>query len=82
MPLDSNEILGTEKDGSRNQEYCKYCYQGGAFTTPNMSLREMETLVKNKMEEMNLPADVTTLAVNRLPGLKRWKNKSGHYSIL
>ncbi|MDP4147973.1 MAG: zinc ribbon domain-containing protein [Bacteroidota bacterium] len=82
MPLDGDEVLGTEKDGSRNQDYCKYCYQEGAFTAPDMSLREMETLVRNKMEEMNIPAETITMAVTSLPELKRWKKKSGHYIIL
>ena len=25
MPLDSNEVLGTNNDNSRNEEYCIYC---------------------------------------------------------
>lgn len=31
MPL-TEEILGTNADGSKNQEYCIYCYKDGAFT--------------------------------------------------
>ena len=31
MPL-TNEILGTNTDGSQNQECCIYCYKDGAFT--------------------------------------------------
>ena len=25
MPIESDDQLGTEKDGSINQDYCKYC---------------------------------------------------------
>lgn len=32
MPLSSKEYLGTNRDGSHNGEYCRYCYQNGAFT--------------------------------------------------
>ena len=29
MPL-SEEVLGTNADGSKNEEYCIYCYKDGA----------------------------------------------------
>lgn len=31
MPL-TEEILGTNADQSKNNEYCIYCYKDGAFT--------------------------------------------------
>ena len=31
MPL-TDEVLGTNADGSKNEEYCIYCYKDGAFT--------------------------------------------------
>ena len=31
MPITSNEQLGTNKDGSINMDYCKYCYKNGEF---------------------------------------------------
>ena len=27
MPLQKNEELGTNHDGSKNEEYCCYCYK-------------------------------------------------------
>lgn len=73
MPLDKPELLGTEKDGSKNKEYCTYCYQNGAFTNPNMSLSEMKTLVKTQMEKMKIDTEIITMSLNSLPNLKRWK---------
>ncbi|MFQ7087973.1 MAG: zinc ribbon domain-containing protein, partial [Bacteroides sp.] len=32
MPLQKNEELGTNHDGSKNEEYFCYCYKDGAFT--------------------------------------------------
>ena len=32
MPLTMEEHFGTDADGSRNEEYCAYCYQNGSFT--------------------------------------------------
>jgi hypothetical protein len=77
MPLDNEEIRGTEKDGSKSSEYCIYCYKDGAFTNPDMTMGQMETMVKMQMEKRNIPANITTMAVNSLPGLKRWKTVKG-----
>lgn len=32
MPL-NDEVLGTNADGSKNDDYCVYCYKDGGFTT-------------------------------------------------
>ena len=30
MPMgDTNELYGTNADGSKNEEYCKYCFENG-----------------------------------------------------
>jgi hypothetical protein len=73
MPLNDSELLGTEKDGSRKKYYCKYCYENGQFTNPQITLEEMKTRVKSKMEEMKLDADTIGMAVSSLPNLKRWR---------
>ena len=74
MPLHEPALWGTEKDGSASREYCKYCYQRGAFTNPDMTLDEMRKLVINKMEEKKIPSGIIKKAVSQLPLLKRWKN--------
>ena len=63
---------GTENDGSKNAEYCKYCYQNGAFVNPDMTLEQMQSLVIEKMDGNNLPEDIMEAAIARLPHLKRW----------
>jgi radical SAM superfamily enzyme len=75
MPLDKPELLGTEKDGSKSKEYCTYCYQNGTFTTPNTTLDEMKSMVKTQMGKMKMDSTVINMAVNSLPGLKRWRGK-------
>lgn len=40
MPLADPETHGTEADGSASADYCKYCYQHGAFTS-SMTMEEM-----------------------------------------
>lgn len=39
MPL-SEEVFGTNADGSKNDEYCVYCYKDGTFTM-DCSMDEM-----------------------------------------
>ena len=76
MPLDKPELLGTEKDGSKSNEYCTYCYQNGSFTNSNMTLAEMKILVKEQMEKMKMDEGVIHMAVSSLPNLKRWRTKT------
>jgi len=81
MPLTDESLLGTEKDGSKNHEYCGYCYKNGAFVNPDMTVDEMQSFITQKMREMNIDTVVTDNAVKILPFLKRWKQQaiiSGH----
>lgn len=75
MPLDNREWLGTEKDGSKNHEYCRYCYQEGSFINPGMTLKEMTSLVITQMEKMKMSSQVIDKAITTLPHLKRWALK-------
>lgn len=41
MPMgDTDEMYGTNSDGTKNDDYCKYCYKEGAFTA-DISMEEM-----------------------------------------
>jgi Putative zinc ribbon domain len=73
MPLDNAGMHGTEKDGSPSNEYCQYCYQNGGFTSPEMTMGEMTTIVKSEMAKQHMSVDLIEKAVNVLPNLKRWK---------
>lgn len=74
MPIDNVADRGTEKDGSKSNEYCKYCYQNGALVNPKMTFEEMKSLVITQMKKMNLPPDIIQKSVRNLPYLKRWRN--------
>ena len=73
MPLDSDAVKGTEKDGSKSSEYCMYCYENGALKNPEMTLDQMEDIVKTQMQKMNLPENVVNMSLKMLPTLKRWR---------
>lgn len=74
MPIDDVTLRGTEKDGTKSAEYCKYCYVDGAFVNPEMSIDDMSDIVKTQLLKMQAPENIIKLSVNSLPHLKRWRN--------
>lgn len=75
MPMEAEEVYGTEKDGSKNADYCKYCYEKGAFTFDG-SMEEMIEICVPHMTEgnPNMTAEQARgMMQNFFPGLKRWK---------
>lgn len=73
MPIDDPESRGTERDGSKSDLYCKYCYKDGAFTDPGMTLEKMMEIAKTEMKKQNLPGNIIQESINMLPHLKRWQ---------
>lgn len=52
MPLTSNEVCGTNADGSLSADYCTYCYQNGKFTQ-DCTMDEMIEHCAQFVEEFN-----------------------------
>ena len=50
MPIDDDSILGRDKDGTLNEEYCKWCYADGTYTYNNMD-ELIDVCVKNMVNE-------------------------------
>ena len=74
MPLKKDpKGSGTNSDGSKNNMYCSYCFENGEFTQPNITLKEMETLIKEKMKEMGMPGFIAKLLTMGTSKLERWK---------
>lgn len=73
MPLEDPEMHGTEADGTKSPEYCKYCYQNGAFIDPEMSLKKMTSIVIEQMEKRHIGPQAIDRALTALPHLKRWR---------
>ena len=40
MPIPDEEMHGTEADGSKSADFCKYCYDHGDFTAKGMTMDE------------------------------------------
>ena len=77
MPMHTQN-RGSEKDGSASEDYCKYCYDGGQFTSPALTLEQMKLKIAGIMQRMKLPDNTLQHAIALLPVLKRWrKNETG-----
>ena len=78
MPLNEH-VLGTNADGSKNDDYCMYCYQNGKFTN-DCTMDEMIEFCAQFVDEVNknMPKPMTKeeykdMMRQYFPMLKRWK---------
>ena len=74
MPLSNDKLLGTNKDGSKNEDYCIYCFKDGEFTS-DKSMNEMMSFCIDKMLEVHpeMDRDEASKMMNEIfPKLKRW----------
>ena len=78
MPLDKPEDAGTEVGGSLSSDYCRYCYQNGAFTAPDATMEDMIAFNLKFNAENGFPFGPQEEAERNMrswfPALKRWKN--------
>jgi hypothetical protein len=74
MPLKADpKGGGGNADGTLSREYCSYCYVGGKFINPDMTIEEMRALVIDKLREKGFPRFIAALFALGLPRLKRWR---------
>ncbi|MGN1172702.1 MAG: zinc ribbon domain-containing protein [Muribaculaceae bacterium] len=78
MPL-SEGVLGTNGDGSANEEYCVYCYRDGKFTQ-DFTMEEMVDFCVKFVDQMNAASgtnytaeEARELMMQYFPSLKRWR---------
>ena len=75
MPM-TEELYGTNADGSKNDEYCMYCFKDGEFTS-DMTMDEMMKFCIDKMCEVHPEFDkdeASAMMREVFPKLKRWAN--------
>ena len=75
MPLEQEEHIGTNKDGSRNNDYCVYCFKDGGFVQ-DMNLDEfIEHSLQFASEVGMSEEDFRNYCNVKLPSLKRWAHR-------
>jgi len=78
MPMTQEEQYGTEKDGSKNPEYCCYCYQNGAFTA-DCTMEQMIDFCLDYEKDSGMYEDreqARAAMLEWFPTLKRWRERS------
>lgn len=72
MPLESDDIIGRDSDGSLNENYCKWCYADGTYT-----YHDMDDLIRvcapNMAGDGFTEEQARTYLKARLPQLDYWK---------
>ena len=71
MPLE-DEIIGRNKDGSLNEDYCQWCYADGTYTYSDMD-ELIEVCVKNMVSEEFSEEQCRAYLKQTLPTLDYWK---------
>lgn len=75
MPMEDADLLGTNKDGSINHDYCKYCYSKGEFLH-KVSMEEFIDMCSQFGEQAGMSnEEMRELCTRLFPTLKRWKSK-------
>ncbi|MDD5304371.1 MAG: zinc ribbon domain-containing protein [Elusimicrobia bacterium] len=64
MPLRQPEDYGTEADGLMAEDYCRFCFQSGMFTAPDLSMQGMIDRSPDIPDRSRI-----------IPALKRWQEK-------
>ncbi len=71
MPLEDT-LIGRNKDGSLNENYCKWCYADGTYTYSDMD-DLIEVCVPNMVSEQFSEEQVRAYLKQLLPTLDYWK---------
>ena len=75
MPLKSESELGTEKDGTLNFDYCKYCYKSGEFIDKVDMNEYIDMCSKFGFQAGMTNEEMKAFCEKLFPKLKRWKAK-------
>ena len=73
MPITTDEVLGTNADGSLNQDYCKYFYDKGEFLQ-KVSMEEFIDMCSQFGAQAGMTNEqMRDHCAKLFPALKRWK---------
>jgi hypothetical protein len=74
MPLKKDPQGGAlNADGSKNTQYCSYCYQNGAFVWEG-KVEDFQEFCKEKMIENGSPKFIAWMFTRGMKRLDRWKD--------
>ena len=73
MPITSEDQIGTEKDGSINPDYCKYCFDRGEFTDKVTMEQYIDMCSQFGAQAGMTNEEMRAYCEKLFPTLKRWK---------
>ncbi|MGL4248028.1 MAG: zinc ribbon domain-containing protein [Lactococcus garvieae] len=77
LTLHGEDMRGTEKDRFKSAKFCKYCYQNGAYTAPNITFEGMLEIGKKAISDGKgnsiIKAFMKWGYPYQLKKVKRWK---------
>ena len=75
MPLNKDpQNGGTNSDGTKNSDYCSFCFVHGSFTAPDFTAKQMQDFCVEKLREKGTPKPLAWLLTRNIPNLNRWKS--------
>ena len=72
MPIEDDNIMGRDSDGSLNEDYCKWCYADGTYTYSNMD-DLIDVAVKHMVTDEFPEEQAREYMKDLLPKLDYWK---------
>jgi len=76
MPKKADEGKGgTEKDGSKSDKYCSYCYKDGEFMMGEEvnTAKKMQEMCIKMMKKKGMNGILAWLFTRGIPKLERWR---------
>lgn len=75
MPMPDANVLGTNADGTINEDYCKYCYKDGKFID-DVTMEEYINMCSQFGAQANMTNEQMKEFCQKLfPTLKRWEKQ-------
>lgn len=73
MPMNDKSVFGTNQDGSKNSDYCIYCYKNGEFIDKVSMQEYIEMNIPFAAQAGMTPEQMRHHCETVFPTLKRWK---------
>ena len=73
MPMENEAVFGTNKDGSKNSDYCIYCYKNGDFIDKVSMDEYIEMCIPFHDQAGMTESEMRNHCETVFPTLKRWK---------
>ena len=75
MPINSEENFGINIDGTKNEDYCHYCFRDGKFTDEGISMHDKIKKNIKMAVKRGISEEQAKETANRvIPNLKRWQD--------